>query len=416
MASKGPKFGRRRKVKKLLSIFIFCLLLGCGASLHQAIQLGNVEDVKQLLTEKDTDIEEKNSEGATPLWAALEEGYLTDNCPRKEIVKILIDNGADVNAPCYWDSKYTCLLRAMDKDRSNEIAKLILSKGVKNIDAGVGVGDGTTALMDAAWGLEKTMVELLITHGADVNAKNGAEGVFEKNRGRTALMYPFIYIPSSRNCRDCLEITKLLISHGADIKAKDVTGRSALIYALESRLRLTMNQIVNIQYIDDAIKLLIANGADVNAKAEYGETPFFYALVLGKRDIIELMLSKGADVNAKTKYESWPLIVTLLGLDFWKKEFKDDRDNITKFQEIIQKVKNHDGEETAQIRIAKKVLLDTLKIEDFTRTEIIRLLLNKGAEVNAKDDYGRSALYYAIEKKDVEVVKLLRSKGAKILK
>lgn len=45
--------------------------------------------------------------------------------------------------------------------------------------------------------------------------------------------------------------------------------------------------------------------------------------------------------------------------------------------------------------------------------EVVKLLLAKGADVNAKNKSGRAALMYASEKGYTEIVKILKAAGAK---
>ena len=95
-------------------------------SIHQAATDGNIEAVKQHLADG-VDVNAKDDEyGATSLHITVEYGY-------KEIVKLLIDAGADVH----------------EKDKN-----------------------GSTPLHDAALNGQKEIAELLIDKGADVNAKN----------------------------------------------------------------------------------------------------------------------------------------------------------------------------------------------------------------------------------------------------
>jgi ankyrin repeat protein len=47
------------------------------------------------------------------------------------------------------------------------------------------------------------------------------------------------------------------------------------------------------------------------------------------------------------------------------------------------------------------------------RTEMVKLLLDKGANVEARSDDGTTALQLAVSNGNTEVVKLLREKGAK---
>ena len=63
------------------------------------------------------------------------------------------------------------------------------------------------------------VAELLITHGADVNAKNAWS--------MTALMYT-VWNNNAPN------IARLLIEAGADVNAKDYQGNTALMFAEES--------------------------------------------------------------------------------------------------------------------------------------------------------------------------------------
>ena len=59
-------------------------------SLHSAVQKGLFNLAKRLVEEKEHDINKRDSRGRTPLHWAVENGQL-------EIVKYLIDNGADKN-------------------------------------------------------------------------------------------------------------------------------------------------------------------------------------------------------------------------------------------------------------------------------------------------------------------------------
>jgi ankyrin repeat protein len=47
------------------------------------------------------------------------------------------------------------------------------------------------------------------------------------------------------------------------------------------------------------------------------------------------------------------------------------------------------------------------------RTEIVKMLLDKGADVNAKDKYGQTALKVAASQDHTLVVDLLKQAGAK---
>ncbi|MDP6361495.1 MAG: ankyrin repeat domain-containing protein, partial [Planctomycetota bacterium] len=111
-------------------------------SIHAAIELGNIEAVKQHLDDG-ADVNAKGRWGSTPLHAA-------DN---KEIAELLIAEGADVNAKT--ESGSTPLHRADNK----EIAELLIAKGA---DVNAKSENGVTPLHRAALHGHKEIAKLFI--------------------------------------------------------------------------------------------------------------------------------------------------------------------------------------------------------------------------------------------------------------
>jgi ankyrin repeat protein len=103
-----------------------------------------------------------------------------------EAVRILVENGADVNAA--------------DKDGETILMKAI--KGSRNQDFNI--------------------LRFLIEKGADVNA-TVKKGLW---RGHTPLMFAVRWNPK-------LELFRVLIDKGADVSIKDSRGRTALDHAEE---------------------------------------------------------------------------------------------------------------------------------------------------------------------------------------
>jgi len=83
-----------------------------------------------------------------------------------------------------------------------------------------------------------------------------------------------------------VEQLQLLISSGADVNARDMMGYTPLFYAVQGGQK-------------KAAELLIGGGANVNARDGYGNTPLHHAAVRGHYDMCEVLVSNGADVGSR---------------------------------------------------------------------------------------------------------------------
>jgi len=140
--------------------------------------------------------------------------------------------------------------------------------------------EGNTALMLASMWVEKEVVMLLISRGADVNSKN----IY----GLTALIRA---LGTSADIYDDnrLKVVNILICNGADPNAMDICGLTALIYAANFEKK-------------DIVRFLVESGADINAKDNlFGFTPLMAAADCGDKDIIEYLIEKGAYIDTKDK-------------------------------------------------------------------------------------------------------------------
>ena len=114
---------------------------------------------------------------------------------------------------------------------------------MNKVDAG-----GYTALIHALFHAYTSgnydTVKLLVSLGAKVNVTNRSR--------ETPLM---LVSGSNKN----LEMVKLFLEKGAKVNPVDLTGKSALMYAVKGRA-------------DEIVDLLIEKGADVHAKTKEGQT------------------------------------------------------------------------------------------------------------------------------------------------
>ena len=129
--------------------------IGTEDSIHLAVQVGNIEAVKQHIA-AGTDVDAK-TRGETPLlWAA--------RFGQSQVAELLIAEGADVNVKDdAWG--FTPLGYAVSRGHK-ESTELLIAEGA---EVNAKDSDGSTPLHYAA---TKEVAELLIAEGADVNAKD----------------------------------------------------------------------------------------------------------------------------------------------------------------------------------------------------------------------------------------------------
>ena len=224
-------------------------------TLSVAVTLGDIEQVKSLLA-KETDPDAKN--------AALQEACSVGNL---DFVKLLIDNGADVNAR---SQRGPALYLAMMANHG-QIAELLISKGA---DINMKNSAGQSILHFACQRGNKEIANLLINNGADVNASN--------NAGRTPL--------DLAEQRGHTEIVELLLKHGAKrtllgaITSGNIEQVKALISEeIDPNAKNTALQEACSSGKLDIVKLLIDNRVDVNVKNSSGQTPLHLACQRGNR-------------------------------------------------------------------------------------------------------------------------------------
>ncbi|XP_040828533.1 ankyrin repeat and KH domain-containing protein 1 isoform X1 [Ochotona curzoniae] len=129
-------------------------------------------EVVSLLLDRKANVEHRAKTGLTPLMEAASGGYA-------EVGRVLLDKGADVNAPPVPSSRDTALTIAADKGHY-KFCELLISRGA-HID--VRNKKGNTPLWLASNGGHFDVVQLLVQAGADVDAAD--------NRKITPLMSAF---------------------------------------------------------------------------------------------------------------------------------------------------------------------------------------------------------------------------------
>jgi ankyrin repeat protein len=236
------------------------------SELLSASSAGDLEIVRALV-ESGADVNAGDLFGNTPLIYAAAGGHLP-------LVRWLLTKSVKVNAKNQIGM--TARQRAQMQGH-REVVALLKRYGAEDeargVAYGAGAAVGTLDLLQAASDGNSQGVRACLATGAYVNAKNA--------EGWTALM-----ITTLKGYR---EIVCILLEHEqVEINARSHHGWTALRYAVS---------------VGDAetMRILLAAGADVNAPDHDGWTALMQAAGEENFECLELLLAKGAEVLAKNK-------------------------------------------------------------------------------------------------------------------
>lgn len=294
--------------------------------------------------------------------------------------------------------KENLLKNSSSKEKLVKLISLFVKKDIINFCD----EDNRTILMAASISGYKEAVELLISNGADVNAKVNSNCQNVLDRSCTALIY------ASRE--GYKEIVELLIQNGADIDAKDFIGMNSLIHAINAK---------NIEIA----KLLIEKGINIHSEDIFSNT----AIVDAQKEIVELLIEKGAKYNLfdLIKIGDFKKVKELINQG--DENFYNDngtqalmsaihKEEIEIIEFLIEKGAdiNYKCESLGETQLMILSNLTLATSSSSKQKEIAQLLINKGAYLNVKSNIGMTALMCAAGSGQIEVAELLINSQADI--
>ncbi len=193
------------------------------------------------------------------------------------------------------------------------------------------------------------LIEELLLQGADVNAKD------------EDLKVPLIKAAGSRNS---YKIIKLLLDNYADINAIDNKGKTALIYAIKAH-----------QSTPERISKRYEKNGDSRSLMSLAQPE-------GSLDEINLLIENGTDINIKDNEGKTPLIHAI---------------------EATRCI----AENTSRLSIYDGTVRVNEKMKPEGTINVIKLLLDNGADINIKDKAGMTALDWAKVYKHQGAINLL---------
>jgi len=303
-------------------------LLSGETPLMEAARRGNLDIVRALLTAKaNPNAQEANGGQSALMWAASQR--------HSAVVEELVRRGADVHAGS--KTGFTPLMFAAQQD-DVESARILISAGANPNEVRPKSGNSYTPLIIASAMGNAKVAELLLDKGADPNAIDA--------RGYTSLhlvVRDSDYGLDLAGKDNVVKIVKSLLAHGANPN---------------HRLKLARNV------------------GTINEVSLQGATPLVLAAEVNNTEAVKVLLQAGADPRIPTDQGTTALTLSAGG-----------------------------GTDIQRMRAPE---------ERAAAVETAKLLLAAGTDVNAAGQYGWTALHAAAYQGLTDVIELLVSKGANV--
>jgi ankyrin repeat protein len=390
-------------------------------ALHWAAQWGDME-AADLLISSGARVDAPNRDGATPLFLAALGG-------RTAMMETLLKAGADPNGPVLPHGETALMLACRSGNR--DAVKFLLDRGAQ-VNARESLR-GTTALMWAAEQGHSDVIRLLTQHGAQVNEQSSAitppkrrglgfappnaPGDAPAKGGLTALLFAVR--------EGSLESVAALVAAGAQVNQTSIDGSSPLLVAVQDGFY-------------DIGRFLIDHGAQVNLANSKGWTPLYLAVknrdqettaipgpgIDGVLPFIQTLLEHNADPNLQIKADT----EIHQGMTAaWLKEAGATpllRAALCGDLTVVKMLLEHGADpliptfdHTTPLMVASGVGWADGLLREYSEDEtlqVVKLLLDRGSNVNLANDHGITALHGAGYKGANKVIQLLVDHGANL--
>jgi len=346
-------------MKKSTMIAVFALLIlasasttFAGADLRAAFDQGEAK-VLELLKADPRFFKADLGDGMTALHYGAQYGYA-------EVIDYALKNGVDINLKDRRGLTPVCF--AVLGGRPEMLRKFI------GLGADLSVkGPGGQGLFFAACGTMNPNIEIiriLLDKGFKPNEKDAQD------------MTPMDFALFSGSA----DIIKLLVEKGGVLEKNPAGGLPPLFRAAQRG--------------SAVIHYLLDNGHEVNVKGPRGMTPLLMALDVGNAEGARALAMRGADVNAVDEAGQTPLLLAVK---------KGSKEMVELFLEKGAKPNIADAR-------TGKAALHEAALRGYSG--VVETLLANGADKNAKDKDGRTALSYALKYGNKTAAEVLRKNGA----
>lgn len=346
-----------------------------GTALQVAI-IHRRTEVVELLVNRGADVNTTDLEGRTLLHLLLHRINGLSQLTR--LVTLLLQKGAKIEAKenLGYTPLHTCV-PFTNKDVSGAVVILLLQH---KADADPETSLGKTALHEAAQKGNFTAAQALLQQEANVNSK-------------TTFGYETLHLASEEGYDDLVE---LLLNNGASVDARNAQGRTPLMFAKGPKIA----------------ELLLGHGADIHALGHEERTALHSVSGYRNEATVEVLLERGADIHASDSDDGTPLhdaarssqavvdVLLTCGADINARKKNNDT--------ALHKAAKADLLATVQLLLEREAIVDARAERDETALHytarypedavgVAEALLKHGADVNAKNEDGETALSIALE-------------------
>ncbi len=227
-----------------------------------------MEAVRKKVTETPSSVNSPQAAGETFLSIAVIDNY-------DPLIRWLLTHGADINLPSgKWGQTPLHAAVIMDRTANARIVKLLIANGA-NVNAPDSYGD--TPLHKAATFADPKIVRLLLRAGANPNARAA--------RGETPLHYAAR--EKFDTTKDRRPVISQLLKSGGNINIQDSNGATPIHGAV-------------IIGNSEMVEYLLEHGAAVDAKNIHGMTPLHVAAAFGQNAVARVLLAHHANPNERS--------------------------------------------------------------------------------------------------------------------
>jgi ankyrin repeat protein len=264
------------------------LAKGVEYSICVAGSLGDLDTVQRLVQQEPSHVNFLDTNKRRPLSCAAERGHA-------EIVRFLLEHGADPNLPERDASRGYALFAVTRQHENVELARMLLEAGADPYAV-------WNASADVRFALTRTRNEelrrLLYEHGAVAGLgawlhEGRLDLCAEILAANPSLAQEHLYDAIQQ---EHLALVKLMIRHGARFELRrPFVWQTALAQSLARRRT-------------ELAAFLIDNGEDINWGNWFEQAPIHYCIMADCPDMVEWSLEHGADIEARDwELESRPL-------------------------------------------------------------------------------------------------------------